>query len=252
MHRFFIDESDIKDSKALITAEDSHHIQKVLHLRIGEEVVLCDCKGFDYSALIHSMDKGKVLLDIQGQQPSVGEHYTRVSLYQGLPKANKMEVIIQKCVELGIYDFVPVTTSRAVVRLADEREEEKKTIRWQKISEEAAKQSDRGIIPHISKPVSFNDAILDASHSLKLLLWEGERIQSLRGVLQKYIEKPSSIAMMIGPEGGLDIKEVELASNNGWIPVSIGPRILRTETAGISVLSAIMYQMEEMEWKQHP
>jgi 16S rRNA (uracil1498-N3)-methyltransferase len=252
MHRFFILPENISGKTAVIQGDDAHHIQKVLRLRIGEEIALCDGRGRDYTAFIRSMEKGQVTADIKAGTPTVTEPHTKITLLQGVPKASKMETVIQKCVELGVHDFVPVNTLRVVVRFADEKDSRKKALRWQRIAEEAAKQSRRGMIPPVSLPVSFEEAIKSNNSKLKLLLWEEERQQSLRSVLQGLTEKPDSIAVLIGPEGGLDEKEANLAREYGWISVTVGPRILRTETAGMAVIAAIMYQMEDMEWRQHP
>jgi 16S rRNA (uracil1498-N3)-methyltransferase len=262
MHRFFVLFENINGITAVIQGDDAHHIQKVLRLRIGEEIVLCDGRGNDHTASIDFIGKGQVTAVIKSSAATATEPRTKVTLVQGVPKASKMEAIIQKCVELGVHNIVPANTLRAVVRFDDERDSDKKAQRWQRIAEEAAKQSRRGIIPHVSSPLSFEEAVKSSNSRLKLLLWEEEREQSLRSVLRGFAEnepagkgraeKLDSIAILIGPEGGLDAKEAALARNHGWIPVSVGPRILRTETAGMAVLAAIMYQMEDMEWRQHP
>lgn len=251
MHRFFVPVTDITGSFAVVRGEDAHHITNVIRLEIGEKVVLCDGQGYDYLAEIKKADKQRVELAILEKHSSSSEPAVRVTLYQGLPKASKMELVIQKCVELGAYAFIPVSTERAVVKLSDS-DGRKKADRWQKIAEEAAKQSGRGIIPRVSEPVAFDKAVASSDHDLKLMLWEDERANSLRSVLTGIPGKPGSVAVMIGPEGGISAKEAGLAKEYGWIPVSVGPRILRTETAGMAAIAAIMYQMEEMEWTQHP
>ena len=158
-----------------------------------------------------------------------------------------METIIQKCVELGVYNIMPITTSRAVVKVAGNKEKEKKALRWQRVAEEAAKQSRRGILPRVHTPASFEQAVQQCRADLKVIFWEEEREQSLRKQLQNSTTKPDSIAILIGPEGGLEEEEINLAKQHGWVSASLGARILRTETAGMAVLAAIMYQMEELE-----
>jgi len=180
----------------------------------------------------------------------MGEPKVRVTLYQGLPKGQKLELVIQKCVELGIARIVPVITDRVVVKL-DSGDAERKALRWRKIAEEAAKQSGRGIIPEITVPIDFRRACDESQDSVKVILWEMERENSLRRVLEGR-GKSQRISVLIGPEGGLSVKETEYAMGRGWERVTIGPRILRTETAGLAVLSAIMYAMEEMEWETRP
>ncbi len=247
MHRFFVEPKQIKGNIGEITGDDAHHIQRVLRLGIGEEITMCDSQGVDYQGLVQHVDKNLIEVKIVGTTPSQTEPKIQVSLLQGLPKASKMETIIQKCVELGIYEVVPITTIRTVVRLSDDRDVLKKAQRWQKVAEEAAKQSKRGIIPHVSKPVSMKQAIKECNADLKLLFWEEEKELSLHKVLHNQETSPKSIAILVGPEGGLDISEVELAKQHGWVCVTLGSRILRTETAGMAVLAAIMYHWEEWE-----
>ncbi|HHU77975.1 MAG: 16S rRNA (uracil(1498)-N(3))-methyltransferase [Caldicoprobacterales bacterium] len=247
MHRFFVEPEQISGSTAVIAGDDAHHIQNVLRLHIGEEIILCNGRGTDYRAVIQSMGKEQVRTELLSSEPSGTEPVTKVTLLQALPKASKMETVIQKCVELGMYELIPISTVRTVVRLANARDGEKKRIRWQRISEEAAKQSGRGIIPQIHTPVSFEETVAHLKSDLKIILWEEERENSLRKVLQGLIDRPASVAMLIGPEGGLDQKEADLARQHGWTTVSLGSRILRTETAGMAALAAIMYQLEELE-----
>lgn len=247
MHRFFVTPDKIIGNAGTITGDDAHHIQRVLRLEAGDKITLCDGRGMDYQAVIQDVGKGMVQVELTGNSPSGTEPHLKISLLQGLPKASKMETIIQKCVELGVYEVMPVTTARTVVRIADDREGEKKAARWQRVAEEAAKQSRRGILPRVHAPKTFGQAIQACQTDWKIMLWEEEREQSLRRILQSRSSIPASIAILIGPEGGLEQQEVVLARQFGWIPASLGPRILRTETAGMATLAAIMYQMEELE-----
>jgi 16S rRNA (uracil1498-N3)-methyltransferase len=247
MHRFFVPSDKINGNFGIITGDDAYHIQRVLRLEAGDKIILCDGRGMDYQAVIQDVSKGQVQLELTENSPSGTEPNLKVTLLQGLPKASKMETIIQKCVELGIHEIIPITTSRTVVRIADGREGEKKAARWQRVAEEAAKQSRRGILPQVHTPRTFDQAIQACQADWKIILWEEERKQSLRRVLQSRSSMPATIAILIGSEGGLEEKEVFLARQHGWIPASLGPRILRTETAGMATLAAIMYQMEELE-----
>ena len=164
-----------------------------------------------------------------------------------------MDLIVQKTVELGVHRIVPLISERVVVKLSSDKDAKKKQERWQRIAMEAAKQSGRGIIPSIHMPMTFKEAVSkevpgSSEGSLKLILWEEEKQISLRSILDKH-DKASNISIIIGPEGGLSEKELALAKEHGWLSASIGPRLLRTETAGMAVIAAIMYRMEEMEWK---
>ncbi|MDD2503509.1 MAG: 16S rRNA (uracil(1498)-N(3))-methyltransferase [Clostridia bacterium] len=247
MHRFFVEPGQIQGNICKITGDDAWHIQKVLRLGIDEEIILCDSQGMDYIAVIQFVDKSLIQVKIVSQAPSKAEPKIEVSLLQALPKSSKMETIIQKCVELGIYEILPITTMRTVVRISDDRDARKKVQRWQKVAEEAAKQSKRGIIPHIYEPIGIQQAVNECNADLKLLFWEEEKEQSLHSLLHSQVFAPKSTAMLVGPEGGLDNSESELAKQHGWVSVSLGSRILRTETAGMAALAAIMYHWREWE-----
>lgn len=252
MNRFFINKEAISNDKAYVEGEDKNHIIKVLRLKAGDEVELCDGEGYDYKAVISGFDNSKVYLDIVDTFPSYTEPDISITLYQGIPKSSKMDLIIQKCVEIGVFSIVPVVTRRTVVKFSNEKDILNKTARWNRISNEAAKQSRRGIVPNVHEPMDFYDAIDKDNSTLKIMLWEEEREESLRSFLQSVKGHHRSISVMIGPEGGIDLEEAKYAMDKDWKSVTIGPRILRTETAGLSTLSAIMYQMEEMEWKKQP
>ena len=247
MHRFFVSPDEIMQSSCIITGDDAHHIQNVLRLRVGEKITLCNTQGTDYLAVIQEMDKGWVKVSLLHSSASQTEPDLKVTLLQGLPKASKMDTIIQKCVELGVYDVMPITTGRTVVKVNSNRDGEKKVARWQRVADEAAKQSRRGILPVVHKPVSFEQAVQECEADLKIIFWEEERNQSLRTLLQNPAARPNSIAILIGPEGGLEEEEINLARQHDWVSATLGARILRTETAGMAVLAAIMYQMEELE-----
>ncbi|MGI6705269.1 MAG: 16S rRNA (uracil(1498)-N(3))-methyltransferase [Clostridia bacterium] len=246
MHRFFIDEQEIVDNRVLITGGDAHHIHKVLRLAKGAEIFLCDGKGKEYRATIISVNKGIVEAMIVGEIQRFTEPSCKVTLYQGVPKSDKMDWIVQKCVELGIYRIVPVLMERCVVRLETKKDRMKKRDRWQKIAEEAAKQSGRLRIPPVEEPIPLSEALKGMSdHSLILVPWEEEKEQGIKSVLSAH-KDPQAIAYMIGPEGGMTAYEAEQLRIQGGIHVTLGRRILRTETAGIAVLSMILFHMDEM------
>ena len=248
MNRFFIEANKIRDSYGEIVGEDAVHILRVLRLGVGDLIEVCDGAGMDYPATIIETDKGWVKVKLGEGSPSKGEPHTKVTLYQGIPKSSKMDFIIQKCVELGVYEIVPLETFRTITDLSEPKKANKKVARWQKIAHEAAKQSKRGIIPSVDMPRTFSQAIKTASHSTKIIFWEGEREVDLKKYLdQKNLSHYKDIGIIIGPEGGLDDQEVALAKEYGWHTITLGPRILRTETSGMAALAAIMFYMEEMK-----
>lgn len=246
MNRFFVSYEKIINNSVTIDGEDAAHILKVLRLKEGDLIEVCDGMGTDYIGRLIKTARGEVEVLLEDPKPSIGEPQIKVTLYQGIPKSNKMDLVIQKCVELGVYSIVPVVTARTVVNLSSPGKEEKKVARWQKIAEEAAKQSGRGIIPIVHGPVLYDEVIEQASDPIKLIPWEEARGTGLREALQS-IDRPQDISILIGPEGGFEQDEVMKAKERGWKVVTLGLRILRTETAGMAVLSAIMFYMGEME-----
>ena len=209
-------------------------------MQIGEELEICDGAGNDYLCAVKSIDRDIVLLNIKSKKPSETELKTRIYLFQGLPKSDKMELIIQKAVELGVYEIIPTVTSRCIVKI-DQKKEDKKIARWQQIAEAAAKQSGRGIIPKIASPMPLKEA-LGYSQNIDEILVPYEKAQGMeatRKILEKVKDK-SSVAVFIGPEGGFEEKEIELAMQQGAKPITLGKRILRTETAGLCILSVLM------------
>ena len=243
MHRFFADERGIVENIAYLNAEDAGHALRVLRLENGDEVELV-CAPARYLAEIDSTEDGEVRLRVTEKLRDT-EAQTRVTLYQGLPKADKMELIIQKAVELGVYEIIPMATARAVVKL-DQKKAAAKVKRWQAISESAAKQSKRLLIPEVKEPVKFSEALKLASDlDVRLIPYElAEGMDGTRRIIQS-VKPGQSVAVFIGPEGGFEEAEVELAKEAGFQAITLGRRILRTETAGMTVLSILMYQLEE-------
>lgn len=239
MHRFFVNPSNISDC-IYIDGTDVNHIKNVLRLKCGEEVNVCDGQNNEYLCKIADISPDKVYLDIISKDTCKNEPQFSITLYQGLPKSDKMDYIVQKCVELGITRIVPVAAKRSVVKLKDDA---KKVSRWQKIASEAAKQCQRGILPEVANVMNFKEAIADLSkNDLAFMPYENERQNSLRKILSKKDIK--SIGFFIGPEGGLDDTEVDMATELNIPTVSLGKRILRTETAPIACLSAVMYELD--------
>ncbi|HYE81185.1 MAG TPA: 16S rRNA (uracil(1498)-N(3))-methyltransferase [Clostridia bacterium] len=246
MHRFFIKRENIRKGGITLEGEDVKHISRVLRLQPGDKLVLCDGEGTDYITAIESIDKYSVKTMIINKETSKGESGIDVILYQGIPKSTKMDLIIQKCTEMGIRRIVPVYTARTVVRLESEKDEKKKVERWTKIAEEAAKQSGRGVIPTVDMPVSLQEAFEDAAELDAVIVpYEQEESISVKEALSK--DKVGSIGFFIGPEGGFEASEMLAAKKMGALPVTLGSRILRTETAGVVVLACIMYEYDQLK-----
>ncbi|MBE7032776.1 MAG: 16S rRNA (uracil(1498)-N(3))-methyltransferase [Ruminococcaceae bacterium] len=242
MANFYIDKSDINDNTATITGEEAQHISRVLRMKKGDAVTLCDGEGFFYEAVLSDFSDKTVIADILSKRVAETEPQVKVTVFQGVPKNPKLETIIQKLTEIGAVRLVPVDTKRAVAKL----DKENKVDRLRKIAREAAKQSKRGIVPEVLSPVNFKDAVkMAAEADLALIPYEEEREMSLKKALTG--KTPKSVSVMIGPEGGFDSEEIQLAKENGITSVTLGKRILRTETAPIAVCSAILYELGEME-----
>ena len=237
MHRFFT--SEIQNGTATVRGEDVKHIAKVLRLRAGDSVQLCDGAGNECGAVIASVSPDAVTFDTQPWQRAKTESETRITLFQCLPKAGKMETIIQKCVELGASAFVPVQSERCVVVLKPPYAG--RIERWQRVSEEAAKQSRRGVIPTVFEPVAL-DRLSFAEFDTVFAAYENERTVSLKTALRTHPGK--RIAIVVGPEGGFSEAEIGTLVRKGAVSVSLGPRILRTETAGMAMTAQILYEVE--------
>ncbi|MDP4118180.1 MAG: 16S rRNA (uracil(1498)-N(3))-methyltransferase [Bacillota bacterium] len=244
MSRFFVSQNMINGSSVTLSEEDSVHLARVLRACEGEEITICDDKGMEYDAVIDLINKKEVRAHITESRENITEPKVRVVIFQGLPKGPKMEYIVQKCVEIGVHSIVPVETSRVVVKLNEEKGKGKEE-RWNKIAVEAAKQSSRGVIPHVEPPISFEQAVARAKDfDLAIIPYENQGASDFKGFLRS--KSPKTIGVYIGPEGGFEEDEIEIALRNGITPVSLGKRILRTETAPVSVLSVLMY---EYDWE---
>lgn len=242
MNRFFVASKDIIADTAVITGEDVKHISRVLRMSPGDRVTLCDGEGEQYLAAIDDISKDKVTLNILSHDRCQGEPTRHITLYQGLPKGDKMELIVQKCVELGVSEIVPVAAERSVVRVKPGEFGGKQT-RYQRVAYEAAKQCGRGRVPRVAELTDFKSANME-QHDLIIIAYEDEKGNTLKSMLKKNI-KAEDIAIVIGPEGGLERSEVDMLVEKGGVPVTLGPRILRTETAGMAAIAMIMYEVEE-------
>lgn len=245
MYHFFVGPDQIQGKQVYITGKDVNHIKNVLRMRIGEEVSVGNgIDGKEYRCAIDSFEEESVVCKLLFVKEDGVELPVKVTLFQGLPKADKMELIIQKAVELGVYEIVPVATKRCVVKL-DAKKEASKIARWQAIAEAAAKQSKRAVVPRIRPVMTMNEAIQAVKQmEHRIIPYElAEGMSKTKEIFQSFIPG-NSVAVFIGPEGGFEEKEIEAAAAAGVEPVSLGKRILRTETAGFTVLAWIMYELE--------
>lgn len=238
MRRFFCD--NITDSTATITGDDAHHISRVLRMKAGDALSLCDGMGFEYDAVIASVSPEAIICTLGKQRASEAESHVRVTLFQCLPKSGKMELIVQKCTELGVFAVVPVFSARCVVQPG--KDYDKKRERYNRVALEAAKQSRRAMVPEVNPLVKLEK--IDVSQfDLFLIAYEDENALTLKQALRA-ANAPKSIALLIGPEGGLEEGEVARLVSAGAVSVSLGKRILRTETAGMTMLAQTLYEVE--------
>lgn len=279
MYQFFVEpiQIDIENKTVQITGSDVNHIRNVLRMKVGEELAVSNGQdGKEYRCAIRAFHDGDAMEDERGREKNSenrGENKhssgvkqgkgqawiecelrfikedgvelpAKITLFQGLPKADKLELIIQKAVELGVYQVIPVETKRSVVKL-DEKKARAKTARWQQISESAAKQSKRAIIPEIKEPMDFRKALeLAKTMDVKLIPYElAEGMEKTRRLIEN-VKPGQTIAIFIGPEGGFDEAEIQAAQEAGIEPITLGRRILRTETAPLAILSWLGYHLE--------
>lgn len=249
MQKFFVKPEQINNERVELIGEDVNHIKNVLRYQPGQEVIIGDeTSGENYSCQISKIEKEKVILTILQKLEQTGEPKTYIHLFQGLPKADKMEHIIQKGTEIGISEFTPVALSRSIVKL-EGKESLKKVERWQKIAQTAAKQCKRDKIPTINSVQNLKNVYENLKeYDIVLIAYEEEQENSLKEEIQKYKEKKeknNKIAILIGPEGGLAIDEVEMVKKIGGKVVTLGKRILRTETAPLVMASILLYELED-------
>ncbi len=247
MFQFFVakEQIDTAQKKAIITGKDVNHIANVLRMKIGEQFYVNDGSASGkYLCALASVSEEQVLCEIVEHIAETSELPCEVVLYQGLPKADKMELIIQKAVELGVSRIVPVAMKRSIVKL-DDKKAQSKIARWQQIAEAAAKQSKRDIIPMIENPINLKEALKEsADFELSMMPYEQAKGMAYTRGLLDGIEPGQRIAIFIGPEGGFEESEVQLALEMGTKPVTLGRRILRTETAGLTMLAMLIYVLE--------
>lgn len=243
MFQFFVEPEQIRESEAFITGSDVNHIKNVLRMRTGEQVRISDNEGRDFYCEIQEIQKEQIILKVlreaEDTEPSV-----KLTLFQGLPKGDKMELVIQKAVELGVSELIPVAMKNCVVKL-DEKKAKAKQARWQAIAESAAKQSKRSIIPTVGAVMTFQEAAEYARKlDVRILPYENQRGMAHTREVFGNIKKGSTVGIFIGPEGGYASSEIEMVKEDMEL-VSLGNRILRTETAGLTALSMLMYALED-------
>ncbi|MFZ5641674.1 MAG: 16S rRNA (uracil(1498)-N(3))-methyltransferase [Bacillota bacterium] len=261
MARFFVVPDQVEDGRVTITGSDIRHISRVLRLGPGDMVTCVDGTGRELTARIKEINNNAVVCEITGETMSAAEPPIQVTLCQGLPKGDKMELIIQKCCELGVHRIIPVNCARTVVQL-DVKKAVQRQVRWQRVAEEAAKQARRGNIPLVVELTDFSDVLRQVpTGALALVPWEEEGQAGFKAVLSEYRrvkpDKPDcpeipcapgipEIWIFIGPEGGFTIEEADQARQAGCRTVTLGPRILRTETAAITALALVMYELGDI------
>lgn len=244
MHQFFVDPANIQGKKVYITGNDVNHIKNVLRMQVGEELNISNgVDGKEYRCAIAEIGE-EIVCELRFIKEDNVELPSKVYLFQGLPKSDKMELVIQKAVELGVFEVIPVAMSRCVMKL-EPKKVAGKIARWQGIAEAAAKQSKRAIVPQIHEPMSFKQAIQYATElDVKLIPYEmAEGMEHTKNIIDG-IEPGQSVGFIIGPEGGIDDAELKAAMEAGFQSITLGKRILRTETAGLTVMSILMYHLE--------
>jgi 16S rRNA (uracil1498-N3)-methyltransferase len=264
MQRFFVEPSNMSNDKIALSLEQAHQIRDVLRLKVGDDITVLDNMGWEYSVRLSSTERNKAVGDIIEKRPATGEPKVHITLFQAMPAHEKFELVLQKCTEVGVCEFVPVITQRSIVRGTTGQN---KIVRWRRIITEASEQSGRGRIPELRQPIKFEAAIKENQISkIKyqncgvnfsyinekecdcwLIASTSSDAKVLREALTIAGKEASNIALFIGPEGGFTDEEVQIACENGILPVSLGKRILRTETAAVVASAIILYELGEME-----
>ncbi len=242
MRRFFVPPGLLTDREVNLPPELARRLATVLRLKRGDRLVLADGAGRDYEVELTAVSPRAATVAVVAERPSPPEPSLELVLYQSLIRPQRFELVLEKGTELGVSRFVPLLSSRAQVRTEGGSQ---RLRRWRRIVTEAAEQSGRGRVPAIDPPSLFEDAARSAP-GLRLMPWEGERSQGLRSDLRSLGDRPLAASLFIGPEGGFAEDEVRLAREAGCVPISLGPRILRSETAGIVTAALVMHELGEM------
>jgi 16S rRNA (uracil1498-N3)-methyltransferase len=241
--RVFVAFDKVKEDLATIGGSDVNYLKNVMRLKVGDELSIMDSKSKEYNAKIKAYSNNEIIVELLGEKHPKSESRVKITIAQGIPKNPKMDLVVQKATELGAQRIIPIKTERSVIKLTEEKEEAKIN-RWQKIAKEAAEQSGRLIIPFVDTPKEIKELLIIKNDFDKcVILWEMEKEMTIKRFLQENHDI-KSLLVMIGPEGGFSHDEVELVKKEGFVSVNIGSRIVRTETAAISVLSMIDYEFE--------
>lgn len=246
MHRFFIPPEQISGGQVALTGQNARQVHSVLRLHPGAHIQVLDDSGLEYLVELEAVERSSALGRVLESRPCPAEPRTRLTIYLGLTQREKFEYALQKCTEAGAAGFVPVISSRTLVQSPEEAA--RKLPRWQQIVQEAAEQSGRGRLPTVHPPLRWSEALQHAAahHEYSFLLWEGEQTTSLKTALAD-VQPGNKLAAIIGPEGGLSEHEAALAEEAGCIPVSLGRRILRMETAALAATLLVLFKLGEME-----
>jgi 16S rRNA (uracil1498-N3)-methyltransferase len=243
MHRFFIDPDHLTGRHVYFDADQAHQLRRVLRLRPGDRVLVLDGRQWQYDVTLEEVSNARAVGLLGERTAAGGEPAVRLTLYQSLLRREKFEWVLQKGTELGVAAFVPVITRRSLLRDADDVTPEK-LARWRRIIKEAAEQSGRGLLPDLSPPVPFAAALDDAVRPA-LIAWEEERDMNLRAALRPH-EGTTEVALFVGPEGGFEPEEIAAARQAGVLSVTLGRRVLRTETAAVVGAALVLYELGEM------
>jgi len=243
MFKFFVENKQVRDNEIIITSEDVNHIKNVLRLKEDEKIEVCTKDSQNFLCIIRNINKDEVICDILEKDMKIIEPKTKITLFQGLPKGDKFEYIIEKCTEIGVTEITPVIMNRTIVKISDKQ---KKIEKWQKQAEAAAKQCKRNVIPKINDIISVQilQEIID-EYDIVLVAYEDEKTNNLRNVLKDLENKELKVGIIVGPEGGIDKSEIDIL--NKAKTVHLGNRILRTETAGLVMSTIILYQLGDLD-----
>ena len=245
MHHFFVTPQQISGDKIRIEGGDVNHMKNVLRMKLHEKVEISDGESRTYLCEVEAYEEDVAILHILEEMEADTEPASKLYLFQGLPKSDKMELIVQKAVELGVYQVIPVAMKRSVVRL-DDKKAAKKADRWNSIAESAAKQAGRSRIPEVTMPLSYNEALKMAEElDVTLLPYELAGGMEVTREVIRQIKSGQSVGIFIGPEGGFEPEEVDAAVSMGAKVITLGRRILRTETAGLATLAVLMFELEQ-------